>query len=406
MVGRGGTTQRLGSVLVGAALALVVSGCARASPSLTESSGPSALPGPTTTPDGTAIGGMIEARYDHTATLLSDGTVLVVGGFDLNGYLASAEVYDPSSRSWTAAGNMIEARTEHTATLLPDGQVLVAGGYGTNGYLASAELYDPITRSWTTTGNMMEARYDHTATLLTDGTVLVAGGSSGGAADLVAFASAELYDHITRSWTTTGNMDSAHNRHSATLLRNGEVLVAGTGEGDIVGELYDPTSRSWTATGKLAGMHLDHTATLLSDGRVLVAGGCCDEVEATQGLASTDLYDPQDGSWATTGSMERGRYGYTATLLPGGQVLVAGGYGSNGSLVSAELYDPITRSWTSTASLIEDRGGHTATLLADGSVLVTGGLGTSSSPLASAELYDPQSESWATSQSMDTSPSP
>lgn len=142
---------------------------------------------------------MLEVRLGHSATLLRDGRVLVAGGSGSDGPLASAELCDPGSRTWTATGSMTEGRYNHSATLLPDGRVLVAGG-GTSSSihpgldaLASAELYDPSSGSWTLTAGMIEARYGHTAMLLRDGKVLVAGGDGGGDR-LEPLASAELYD--------------------------------------------------------------------------------------------------------------------------------------------------------------------------------------------------------------------
>ena len=143
---------------------------------------------------------MATARYDHTATLLPNGQVLVAGGFGGN-YLASAELYDPATGLWTATGSMAAARFCHTVTLLPNGQVLVAGGFNdASGALASAELYDPATGLWTATGSMATKRDGHTATLLPNGQVLVAGGYNG-----VFLASAELYDPATGLWTATGH---------------------------------------------------------------------------------------------------------------------------------------------------------------------------------------------------------
>jgi N-acetylneuraminic acid mutarotase len=225
---------------------------------------------------------MAEARANGpTATLLPDGTVLVAGGDGRTGPLASAEVYEPSTGSWTATGSMIEARYGHTATLLSDGRVLVAGGAAifTDGDvsgpdpLASAELFDPRSGTWAATGSMTEDRLGHTATLLPDGTVLVAGGEgSFGSGDP---ASAELYDPRNGSWTVTGSMHAARAYHTATLLLDGTVLVAG---GGVIGllasaELFDPGSGSWTATGSMNGGRAENTATLLPGGRVLVAGG-------------------------------------------------------------------------------------------------------------------------------------
>jgi hypothetical protein len=138
----------------------------------------------------TVTGSMGRSRYLHTATLLPSGKVLVAGGYNVFGYLGSAEMYDPATGLWTVTGGMGRSRYLHTATLLPSGKVLVAGGYGNNGYLGSAELYDPATGLWTVTGSMGRPRFDHTATLLPSGKVLVAGGGNG----IDFLGSAELYD--------------------------------------------------------------------------------------------------------------------------------------------------------------------------------------------------------------------
>jgi N-acetylneuraminic acid mutarotase len=122
---------------------------------------------------------MANARLSHTATLLQNGKVLVVGGtIDGTFHYSSAELYDPSTNTWSSAGDMGRGngRSDHTATLLPSGKVLVAGGSGGASYLASAELYDPSTNTWSSAGNMINARAGHTATLLTNGTVLVTSG--------------------------------------------------------------------------------------------------------------------------------------------------------------------------------------------------------------------------------------
>ena len=169
-------------------------------------------------------GSLAAARENHTATLLSNGKVLVVGGFDGSSALASAELYDPTSGTWSATGGLATARRLHTATLLPNGKVLVAGGVGSSGYLTSAELYDPASGSWAATNSLATAREYHTATLLPNGKVLVAGGYNSSSGYL---ASAELYDPTSGTWSATNSLATARYVHTATLLPNGKVLVAG-----------------------------------------------------------------------------------------------------------------------------------------------------------------------------------
>jgi N-acetylneuraminic acid mutarotase len=243
----------------------------------------------------TATGTMIARRNGHTATLLPDGTVLVAGGSGGAIARASAELYDPRTGSWTATGSMIGARAGHTATLLPDGTVLVAGGSDDGRTaLVSAELYDPRTASWTATEGMKVPRLGYTATLLNDGTVLVAGGESRTGGD--------VYDPDTGSWTGTGEMAESRGFHTATLLPDGRVLVAGgaDGNGDMhvtnTAELYDASTRSWSATASLAIDRKFHTAILLLDGRVLVAGGTDHPTDrGWHRLATAELYGPVSG---------------------------------------------------------------------------------------------------------------
>jgi WD40 repeat protein len=399
VVDRGGTTQRLAHALAGVTLVMAVSGCLYPSPSLTTSQAAaqpsvtrpeSASPTPAA-PSWTATGAMMEARPGHTATLLLNGKVLVAGGYDPSfgdtvAMVATAELYDPATGSWTATGPMLEGRYAHTATLLADGRVLVAGGFNA-GLLASAELYDPATGTWSATGSMLEPRVYYTATLLPDGNVLVAGTFYGSSDGPYSLASAELYNPVRGSWIATGSMAHARGLQTATLLRNGRVLVAGgSGDGQTNGELYDPNAKSWSNAGLMVEGRDGHTATLLRDGTVLLVGA---------GSNLSEVYDPVDGSWTATRAPTNVGRDHTATLLPNGKVLVAGGYDPSGDgLAAAQLYDPSSRSWIPTVRMLEARTYHTATLLPNGKVLVAGGSTTIdanslSQLLATAELYEP-----------------
>ena len=303
---------------------------------------------------------------------------------------------------------MITGRAEHTATLLQDGRVLVAGGVADEREeerLASAELYDPTTGTWEATGSMAIPRSWHTATLLDDGRVLVAGGLcdrryADGCApkDRVAPGFRRIYDPQTGKWTPTGDMTTPRSQHTATLLPNGMVLVAGTElASDAIlasSELFDPATGTWTATGDMTIPRTQQAAALLQDGTVLVAGGI-GPVSPTEHaeLTSAELYNAAKGTWWATGSMDSARSQDPLIVLADGTVLKTGGADGDQLLPSCELYDPGTATWVPTGSMASARGVITSTLLADGRVLVAAGFGV---PLASAELYDPLHERGAT----------
>src|SRR5262245_43791491 len=187
--------------------------------------------------------------------------------------------------------------------------------------------------------------------------------------------------------------------HTATLLADGRVLVTGgirAGEAALASaELYDPESGTFSSTGEMASVRSGHTATLLRDGRVLIAGGWDDE----DPLRTAELYDPATRRFTRTGPLTAGRGGATATLLRDGRVLVVGGYEGDHSLTSADLYDPVTGRFTRTGAMHAARAAHTATRLHDGSVLVTGG-NTPDRVLRSAEIFDPRTGSFSVTGSL------
>jgi hypothetical protein len=261
---------------------------------------------------------------------------------------------------------------------------------------------------FTATGSLATPRSSHSATLLPNGKVLVAGGLASNF--FSALGSAELYDPASGTWTATGNMRYARSSHTAILLSNGKVLVQGGVEQfdnngmyrAVNAEVYDPANGTWTATGPLPQLH-GPSVTLLPNGKVLLAGGQKNNDIMGKDVviyATAELYDPANETYVATGSLGTARIDHTATLLANGKVLVTGGRNSSGRLTSAELYDPASGTWTATGSLPVARDAPTATLLPDGKVLLVGGEINSNG--ASAELYDPASGTWTATGSLST----
>jgi Tol biopolymer transport system component len=382
-----------------------------AEPTSSPSPVPSATPVvPPRAPSWTATGNMIAPRSGSAAVLLPDGKVLVMGG---DTALASAELYDPATGTWTATGSMVSnwgagaGYAHFTATVLRDGKVLVAGGANGSGSLASAELYDPATGTWAATGSMITPRADHTATLLSDGRVLVAGGQPGR-----PVASAELYDPATGTWTATGSMGTVRAEHTATLLTDGRVLVAGgifspepwSSSLLTSAELYDPGTGTWTYARSMVlrndgGQPSGGPTALLPDGRVLLGGD------------PPQLYDPNTRSWTATGGKVITSFGGPDVLLADGGVLALGAAKpgeDTPTRTAAYLFDPGAGSWTPAGKLDVHRYGYTATLLPDGKVLVAGGSDANAADpnaaLATAELFDPGT--WSPSPIAPATPAP
>jgi Kelch motif protein len=291
--------------------------------------------------------------------------------------IAASTLSFAASGAWAPTGAMRSARDGHIAALLPNGNVLVAGGTNNGVGLSSAELYKPIAGTWASTGSMNAARSHFRAVLLSNGSVLVMGGCINDCLS-TTINSAEIYNPAAGTFTATGSMVQARAEFGATLLANGNVLVAGgCTKYDLNGctsvttkaEIYNPATGAWKATGALRAARHAMTATLLPSGNVLVAGGAS---AASDALSSSEIYDPTMKVWTLGAKMMQARSDYASIMLGTGKVLFTGGENINGvSISKAELYNPSSRTFTATGIMTATRVEHTAVLLANGNVLVS-----------------------------------
>lgn len=303
-----------------------------------------------------------------------------------------------------AVGGSIDASGRYTAPSA------VAGGRGTfhviatsqadpsKSALAAVEVVAPAYNSWTALPLMVVGRLAHTATVLANGKVLIAGGALGGV-NSPATTSAEIFDPATGQFTPTGPMANARAFHTAVLLPNGKVLVSGGGlnsfapQGMTSQELYDPATGTFSITGSMVAARAYHVAVLLGNGKVLLAGWAG---------SSAELYDPAIGTSAATGSMGQVRaYSGTAgALLTNGKVLVVGGqdYSAPAPNLTAEVYDPATGTFSAVGAMRTNRTDILIQSLLDGRALIAGGInwtGDTGGATLSAELFNPATGQFA-----------
>ena len=340
-------------------------------------------------------------RVGHSAVLLPDGTVLITGGEPLANSLSQAEIFDPDpdpvANTWRPAGAATLSRVGQSATLLPSGKALVVGAGG-----GSSELFNARSRSWRFLegpDGLAAPRTDQTATLLPSGKVLIVGMHASG---MGSSSSGELYDPVLGSSSMFAGLPiPRRSGHTATLLQSGKVLVAGgVGVDEVLVdvELYAPDTDQWTVCdAQLKVPRADHTATVLPSGQVLVIGG-------HEGSTYAELHDCL-GRQDLEAPIRRARH--TATPLRTGKVLVVGGVAAGGALASAELFDPevdfldpAAEPFAATGSLSSPRSGHTATALPSGEALVVGGDQAGGS--GRVELYDPATGTWRLVASLNT----
>lgn len=379
------------------------------------------------------------AREGHTATPLKDGRVLVAGGRNEAGDLASTEIFDAVTGKWTVTASLNTARSGHIAVLLKNGTVLIAGGRDSNGAgLDSAEVYDPAAGVWTAAAAMTTPRMHHAASLMPSGLVMVSGGMVSELAS-EALDSTETFDPVSGLWTAAGVLNHARAHHASAVQGESVVILGG-----ISGNIYEGTSErydgtglwsvispwsgvspdqlrklcttiqrydstllvtggiktatlktagifndSWSTTAPMLAARSEHAAAKLPDDRVLITGGL--DQNGTP-LSASEVF--ANSQWVASPSLGTARARHTATELPGGLVLIAGGQGSGGALASCEIFIPAPAPLVDVAPMGTSRQRHTATLLPDGKVLVVGGETRWREMLASAEIYNPQQNTW------------
>jgi N-acetylneuraminic acid mutarotase len=361
---------------------------------------PTRTPTPIPTPSVTSetLAGLTVLRAYHTATLLLDGRIFVVGGSRSEGgaLLKSAEVCDVATGACAATASMRIERELHSATLLPDGRVLIVGGRNADGWLKDAEIYDPETDRWRTTNPPSPHGAKHAALSLADGRVLVTGACLEGAPELASNA-ASVFDPTKNTWLKAAPMESKRCGHIAAFLPDGRVLVAGGTDGQqelSTSEIYDPAANAWTQAGEMNVGRADAAAAGLPGGWVLVAGG----VSGGQTLDSVEAFDPEGQTWLARASLASPRAALSLTRLQDGRALLTGGERSVAEwteetyLQDAMVYDPESDTWGVPGKLVTARAAHTATLLTDGRVFVAGGLGTPDLAIGSTEVLTPASK--------------
>ncbi len=317
-----------------------------------------------------ASGSLAQSRYGHTATVLSNGKVLVAGGYSGTTYLNSAELYDPATGTWVATGALSQPRYQASVSLLPNGKVLVAGGHNNSVYTATTDLYDPATGTFSPGPAMPAPRAYHLAQTQADGKVRVISGSGNG-------RNAEVFDPATNAFAAVGAMSRGHQNTTLTRLVNGKVLLAGGYDGSVhtVAELSNPATQTFTTVGSLSVAHQGAAFVALPNGKALVAGDEASSGDGDVTFTLAESFDPATGAFTTVAPMATGRSFGSGVLLPSGKVLVGGGgtKGTPGYTATCEIFDPATATSSATGSLLIARGYHKTLLLQNGHVLIVGG---------------------------------
>ena len=330
---------------------------------------------------------LITPRWKHTATLLNDGKVLVVGGTNNSSSILEAEIFDPSTETWTDVGPMFHPRSGHTASLLSDGRGLVSGGF-TYVPISYAEIYD-VKEGWIKTENLMGPRYMHSAVPLSDGEVLVIGGRAGLFTNLTR---TELYDSNAGSWSIKGKMPIALWDHSVIPVDCNKVLLVGGKKSDgspsELTYIFEPTTGRYQSIAKLNKPRFGHSATGMADGSVVIAGGSTAELLLSDSVEILNFSGVDEYVWTVSEPMPASVERHSAIDLGNRNLLITGGWDGSKAVDHIWNFDVSKNIWESVNHLGEPRWGHSMVLLDDDTVLISGGVGQDGFPITSVEKYD------------------
>ena len=284
-------------------------------------------------------------RISPTVTLLLDGRILVVGGYGgpyqyASSAVATAEIWDPTTEGWTMTGSMANARVGHTAVLLADGRVAIMGGAGPDGGVAAVEVWDPATGRFSGAGSLAPPRFGHAAVLLDDGRVLVAAGRDYTTGD--GLGRVEIWDPSSLQLTGLTDLLDAPGAVGLIRLPDGRIFVTGAyvvpyGPANFAGVMILSPSGGPGGSAQLLEQREAHATTLLADGRVLATGGRSSTGEV---LASVELWDPADGQFHRAPPLPRGVANHGAILLADGRVLIVPDWSGPDGVIEPFVYDP------------------------------------------------------------------
>lgn len=304
---------------------------------------------------------------------------------DINDILVTA-ITNPDTTTFTDSGLTSNTAYFYKVFVFDKANLFTAS----NEVSAITSGVSQLSNTWKSVGPMTTERADHTATLLNDGRVLIAGGFKGEGKYFTVLSSAEIFNPAINSFISVGSMSVPRTFHTATLLNDGRILITGGTDNNGLAlnsaEIFNPATNSFSSVGNLTTGRFYHTATLLNDGKILIAGG------NNISLKSTEIFDPSTNAFSSGTDMTVARSHYAAARLNDGQVLLVNGLLS-GTLMSVDIYDPLANVFTSATSSAEQLGLSINTL-PNGKVFIAGSKLFNQPNGQAAEIFDPADNSF------------